>query len=228
MNEILDNPIWNALISGNNQFAAGNDSAKYFPEEVSPFAAVKDYSKEALQVLCDIVPPQRPYVLFCPEEIIMPDCWKVMMQIKALQMVCDKPAPPEAVDNDIIDLQDKDVPEMLALTRLTSPGPFSSRTIEFGNYQGIFKDGRLVAMAGQRLHPFGYHEVSAVCTHPDYNGRGYAGKLILNQLKLMKVASETPILHVKADNAKAIRLYKKLGFTERKEICIYRMQKQGH
>ncbi len=113
----------------------------------------------------------------------------------------------------------------MALTQLTHPGPFLERTIEFGNYEGIFNSGELIAMAGQRMHAYEYVEISAVCTHPDHTGKGYGRSLINNQV--YKIVEETNIafLHVRADNKHAIKLYKHLGFTVRSEINIYVLQK---
>ncbi len=81
---------------------------------------------------------------------------------------------------------------MLTLTQLTNPGPFAARTIDFGHYYGIFEGDKLVAMAGQRLHAFEYAEISAVCTHPDHSGRGYARELLLHQLHRIQTAKNIP------------------------------------
>jgi predicted GNAT family acetyltransferase len=122
-------------------------------------------------------------------------------------------------------LSAQQVPAMLALTQLTNPGPFFNNTIAFGHYAGIFRDDELVAMAGQRLHAGPYAEISAVCTHPSYSGKGYASQLMLHQAHRIQAASGTPFLHVKLDNARAIRLYHTLGFVSRREVIMYTIQK---
>jgi predicted GNAT family acetyltransferase len=133
------------------------------------------------------------------------------------QMVYEASAPPErsSSDPEIIDLSAPDVPEMLELTALTKPGPFNRRTHELGTYLGIRRDGRLVAMAGERLKVPGYTEVSAVCTHPDHAGHGYARILMTEVMRRICYRGETPFLHVREDNVRAIELYKRLGFKQR-------------
>ena len=115
---------------------------------------------------------------------------------------------------------------MIALTGMTHPGPFFERTIEFGNYEGIFKGNDLVSMAGQRLHPGEYVEISAVCTHPAHSGKGYASQLIISQVHQIRSASAIPFLHVKDSNLQAIKLYKSLGFELRKRMHIYSIRKK--
>jgi predicted GNAT family acetyltransferase len=108
---------------------------------------------------------------------------------------------------------------------LTNPGPFESRTITFGHYYGIFEGEKLVAMAGQRMHVFNYAEISAVCTHPDYTGKGYAAQLLQYQINRIKAASGIPFLHVRYDNDRAIKIYESLGFSTRRQVNFYVMIK---
>jgi predicted GNAT family acetyltransferase len=109
---------------------------------------------------------------------------------------------------------------MLNLVELTKPGPFAKRTPELGSYLGIREAAKLVAMAGERLKPFGYTEISAVCTHPDYQGRGYASSLVSILIRRITKRNETPFLHVRTENVNAIRVYEKLGFKIRRLINI--------
>ena len=115
---------------------------------------------------------------------------------------------------------------MIALTQLTEPGPFLQRTIEFGNYKGIFSSEELVAMAGQRMHPYNYVEISAVCTHPGYTGNGYARSLMNDQIRKIVEEGNIPFLHARDDNKHAIELYKRIGFTVRAEMNIHVLQKE--
>lgn len=227
MNHLLDNPIWTALSSGNKEFAKGNDRAKYFSEEVSPFAAVEEINQKEVRFLFDTVPSDLVFAIFTPHEMKIQEPWKMIQHMKVLQMVYDQLLPKPVIrHHDLVPLQRKDVPEMLSLTKLTDPGPFLPRTIEFGNYMGIFEENRLVAMAGQRLRPSPYVEISAICTHPDYMGNGYARSLIVNQLDQILAEPGIPFLHVKWDNLKAIQLYTGLGFSIRKEFSIYIIEKK--
>jgi predicted GNAT family acetyltransferase len=129
------------------------------------------------------------------------------------------------LNNKIIPLSKENVPEMIELTQLTEPGPFLERTIEFGNYKGIFINGKLAAMAGWRMQPFQYVEISAVCTHPDYTGKGLGTALMKDQVISILDEGKIPFLHVRSDNEIAIKLYKRLGFTVRRHMNFYVLQK---
>ncbi|OIQ66424.1 mycothiol acetyltransferase [mine drainage metagenome] len=225
MEHILDNPAWNALISGNQHLSFVNDQVGYFDKEVSPFAAFRQNTEDNFRFLHQILPHNGPVLFVSPIEIKIPPVWKVLRVITGFQMVYEnRGALPEATI-DMANLNDEHVPQMLSLTQLTNPGPFASRTIEFGHYKGVFDDDRLVAMAGQRLHPFNYTEVSAVCTHPDYTGKGYARQLLMAQLKRMTAASNIPFLHVRDDNERAIKVYEDIGFNTRSNVYFYLMMK---
>lgn len=225
MKHILDNPAWNALLTGNKAFSGGNDIAKYFPKEVSPFVATAEISAGNFNLLYDAIPFESHFIFIAPHDIEIPEQWKIVHYLKCLQMVFEGEIPADVSGEDPVPLTEQHVPQMLELTQLTNPGPFIERTIEFGHYQGIFDGDKLLAMAGQRLNPAPYAEISAVCTHPDYLGRGYAGKLLLSQAKRIKVAAEIPFLHVKAENERAIKVYEKLGFVTRKEMSFYVLKK---
>lgn len=225
MEHVLDNPAWNALISGNRNLSCGNDRARYFSKDVSPFAGLIESSPENFQVLYEIIPFDGPVGFITPQQMDIPGKWKVSRFIRTLQMVYDDhPGLPET-ELELAPLTGEHVPDMLALTKLTNPGPFAAGTIAFGHYYGVFDRDKLVAMAGQRLHIFNYAEISAVCTHPDYAGRGYARQLLLFQVHRIIATGGIPFLHVRYDNERAISVYKKLGFSTRKEIYFYILQK---
>lgn len=221
MKHILDNPAWNALSSGNRHLSLGTETAKYFVEEVSPFAAILENTLANFDQLHQVISSENPILLISDEIITIPEFWKTLNRIDGFQMVYDKPTEPALPSHSIVPLTKQHVPQMLALTKLTNPGPFSRRTIEFGHYEGIFDGDELVAMTGQRLHAFEFAEISAVCTHPDYLGKGYARQLILNQIYRIQAASGTPYLHVRSDNTRAIGVYEAMGFESRKEIYFY-------
>jgi ribosomal protein S18 acetylase RimI-like enzyme len=228
MEHVLDNPAWNALISGNKNLAKGNDFVKYFDDDVSPYVAFKENTIANFNLLHDFAPVNRPYLFVTPGEIEIPDNWKILNTIKGLQMVCNTPKPHvRNPDINVVDLTTEHVPQMLALTKLTNPGPFATRTIEFGHYQGVFAGDKLVAMVGQRLYPQPYAEVSAVCTHPDYVGKGYARELLIRQIGRIKAAANIPILHVRDDNERAIKVYESLGFATRIAVTFYVILKNG-
>lgn len=226
MTHILDNPIWNALITGNKSFAYGSEEAKYMERDIGIFAGLKTNSQINLDELCSLVPEKSLVVLFTPEEIALSAGWNIKLKKVLLQMVYQQQDLPVVDNNELITLQNKHVPAMLELTAMTNPGPFLSRTIELGNYEGIFHRNNLIAMAGQRLQPDPYTEISAVCTHPDYTGKGYAAKLVRSQISKITAAGHIPFLHVYPDNTAACKLYEKLGFYTRKEMVVYVLEKE--
>jgi predicted GNAT family acetyltransferase len=133
-------------------------------------------------------------------------------------MVAEREAKTPAAPEDIIELGEADTAEMIALARLTKPGPFGTRTRELGTFLGVRREGTLAAMAGERMRLADYAEISAVCTHPDFLGRGLAGGLMAAVMERMRKKGETPILHVRANNSRAIELYGRLGFVERRRL----------
>ena len=224
MTHILDNPIWNAFNTTNKSLAEGNECAKYCKRSVSAFAGMRNNSEADFESLYALSELNTPVVLFTPGEIPIPANWRINLQKNIIQMVYEGSIPPGESDQPFVALSDKDVPAMVSLADLTKPGPFLSRTIEFGHYEGIFSGDELVAMAGQRMQPDPYTEISAVCTHPDHTGKGYAVTLIRNQVQRILGLSRVPFLHVFLDNP-AQHLYRKLGFKDRREMTVYVLQK---
>jgi predicted GNAT family acetyltransferase len=225
MENVLDNPAWHAMISGNSHLAAGNQEVRYFPEALSPFAGLKNVSSESLKQLFNLVPEGRVVAMVTADVISVPDDWRILYQATLFQMTGEQFKKGLNSPHEIVRLQKHHVNEMLALTQLTNPGPFAERTLEFGHYTGIFHQGRLVAMAGQRLHAFEYCEISAVCTHPDHSGKGYGTALMRMQSERILSSGNIPFLHVRKDNLAAIKIYKHLGFDTRKEMNFYVIQK---
>jgi len=221
MKHILDNPAWNAFLTGNQQLSNGTDEVKYFMPEVSPFVAVHENTDHALHLLDEVIPFNSPIGVITTVPLSIPEPWTLLQRVDGIQMVYDAIAEQPSGNHAIRPLTDAHIPDMIALTQLTRPGPFSARTIEFGHYEGIFDENKLVAMTGQRLHAFNYAEVSAVCTHPDHLGKGYARQLIASQLYRIQQAGGIPFLHVRSDNKRAIQVYETMGFTTRTEIYFY-------
>jgi predicted GNAT family acetyltransferase len=212
---ILDNPIWTSLTTRQAYLAEGDDLARRYPVDVTALAALKEHSTEAFESLARISKSDA-VALFCYEPVTIPAGWKTIHTSNLTQMVCVEPQlAPSPGGSAIDELGNADSDEMVALTKLTNPGPFGSRTHELGLYLGIHQQGRLAAMAGERQKLPGYTEVSAVCTHPDFQGRGYAQILISAVMAKILERGDTPMLHVREDNAGAIRVYEKLGFRTR-------------
>jgi len=225
MSHLLDNPAWAALTTGNQNLSNGSHTAKFFSEKVSPFAAISE-PDQSLQELYDVVPFKNPIGIFTNRNSINPYPWKLINKIYGYQLLYSKDAELPVINNTIVKLNEHHVAEMLELTRITNPGPFLPETISFGNYEGILVEGKLVAMAGHRFHCHNYVEISAVCTHPDYLGCGYARDLLNSQIDMIQRRGEIPYLHVRADNKRALEIYLSMGFKIRSEMIIYILSKE--
>ncbi|MEO9146865.1 MAG: GNAT family N-acetyltransferase [Ginsengibacter sp.] len=228
MNHILDNPVWNALISGNQSLSQGTETVKYFSETVSPFVGFKEFTADNFNILHDQIKDERSLAIMSAGEVVIPASWQMVENLNVWQLVYrGTSVKPYMKNRAVVPLLDENIDEMVQLTGATHPGPFEKGTIRFGYYEGIFEGGKLAAMAGQRLHPNQYAEISAVCTHPDFTGRGLASALLLSQIQRIQSASEIPFLHVLSDNERAIKLYQKMGFVKRSEIFIYIIKKKN-
>ena len=227
MQHVLDNPAWNALISGNKNLALGTNPAKYFDKEVSPFAGLENNTADNLELLHTLIPHNGPVLIVTTTETYIPAVWKQLHCVKGYQMVFEGNPVSYTPRYTLKSLTKAHVEQMLALTKLTNPGPFAAKTIEFGHYKGIFEGELLVAMAGHRLHPFEYMEISAVCTHPDHLGKGYARELLNYQINTIKASNNIPFLHVRNDNERAIKVYESLGFKTRSEVYFYVLLKNN-
>jgi ribosomal protein S18 acetylase RimI-like enzyme len=201
----LDNPVWTSLTGPHKRFAERHGHAVRYLPDVAPFLAIPDAAAWP-----DVAALAGSGTVVTVAGAAPPANWETIEEIPGVQMVdvgvTAAPAP-EAVH-----LTTADVPEMLALVESTRPGPFLPRTIELGTYLGIRRDGRLVAMAGERLHPPGWTEISAVCTDPEYRGQGLAAGLVRALVAGIRARGEQALLHAAASNTGAIRLYESLGF----------------
>lgn len=221
MDHLLDNPVYHALTSGDAHLGSGTDNVKFFDEEVSPFAGIKDEDESGFDELHQLLPGSRNILYATRRKISVPQGWKLITGIEGLQFLLESKKSLGKRRIEPVPLDSSNVDEMVKLAALTRPGPFDKRTIEFGNYFGIFENERLVAMTGQRLHVAGFTEVSAVCTHPDFSGKGYAGILLEHQLDLIIANGQHPFLHVRDDNDRAISLYERIGFKENGPMNFY-------
>ena len=223
MRHTLDNMIWNAITTGNRDISVVDGDVGFYQQDIAPFVGLKELGKENLDKLYAVVPPGRRVAISYPDTLSPDESkWETLQQMDVTQMVYEWPVAEfvTGASTLIVPLSNEHVSQMLELTKLTKPGPFLQKTILFGNYFGIFVDGRLAAMTGQRMHPVPYMEVSAVCTHPDFRGHGYARALMLHVMKLILDNSFTPFLHVLTSNVTAIQLYESIGFRTRKKLFI--------
>ncbi|VVE83573.1 GNAT family N-acetyltransferase [Pandoraea sputorum] len=218
----LDNPTWNALTTKQSALAQGNELARRYEADVAPFAGVANTTQAAFHALASII-AQGGFVFLPSLEALPPvngihhdHVFSVIQMVDAGNV--------DALDEEGVEqLGVNDVPEMLALTERTRPGPFGKRTIEMGNYIGIRANGELIAMAGERMRLDGYVEISAVCVDERHRGKGLAGRLMNILRQQIKARGDTPFLHVKDDNESAITLYKRMGFETRQTFVMNRV-----
>ncbi len=215
----LDNVIWNALTTRQAGFAESFNEARRFVPEVTSLAGFRQPTPEGYESLAALLGSRATVGLFLDLPYQPRPGWEFVAGAPLLQMVCGNGSvhsgPQPASSSELIELGPVDSAEMIQLTALTKPGPFGKRTHELGTYLGIRHEGELVAMAGERLKVPGYTEVSAVCTHPDHTGKGYARILMTEVMRRIRDRGETPFLHVREDNARAIEIYRSLGFDRR-------------
>lgn len=212
----LDNPVLAALTGPHARFAERRGRVLGYRPEVSTWLALpaepdaRDWADAAPLVGADGT------ATLAGTPVVPPDGWEITFRVDGVQLVDESL---DAVhDEEAVLLGAADVPEMLDLVERTRPGPFRPRTIELGTYLGIRRGGELVAMAGERMRPPGWTEISAVCTAPEYRGQGLGGRLILAVAAGIKERGETPFIQAAGDNENAVRLYETLGFRLRRRM----------
>ncbi len=216
----LDNPVYYSLTETHQSFALELDGIQFYHPDFCPFGGcipplstekgVAHYARLTDNFfIVGERPSHTPKVELANELICN-------------QMVLSHPIalPPE---HEIITLGDADKDALLALVNLVQPGYFKTRTPEMGNYYGIFKEGTLVAVTGERMKMEQYTEISAVVTHPEHTGKGYASQLVAHTADRIFQENKTPYLHVASSNTRAIRVYEKLGFTTRRTISFWNL-----
>jgi ribosomal protein S18 acetylase RimI-like enzyme len=226
MTHLLDDPVWSALGTSHAALAQGGAAAKRYPGSIVPFAATADDSDDALRALGELASPGETLFLLRAAPIITPPGFNTTIAAPGVQMIADAPLDSVA-DERISPLCQADAEEMLALATLTKPGPFSLRALDLGGFWGIKLNGRLAAMAGQRMRQPGFTELSGVCTHPDFRGEGLARLLSLYVADQIFARGEQPYLHAWATNTPAIALYEAIGFKLRAGIHVAAIERVG-
>lgn len=211
MRHILDRPIWSALETRHARLSEGGTLAKRYVPSVSAFAATGDDAPESLEALRQLATPEDKLLLVQATDIVLPEGLITVSTASLVQMTAGQYLP-EISDPRIQPLRETDAEEMLALATLTKPGPFSLKALSFGDFWGVKVDGRLVAMAGERMKQPGYTELSGVCTDPDYRGKGLGRLLSRFVAGHIFAKGDQPYLHAYATNTAAIALYDTIGF----------------
>jgi ribosomal protein S18 acetylase RimI-like enzyme len=217
--ENLGNIIWRALSGSHRRLSVGTERTRRYARDFPALFAFHDPASpdfESFDSHCEAGDH-----LYCTEWAgTAPDGWKVQADLGVVGMLWrgDRPVLDHSIS--VVALEEAHVEEMRALARLTRPGPFAQKPIGLGDWLGVFDAGRLVAMAGERLHAGNLHEVSGICTHPDAQGRGLARALTLAMVRRQLDRGETPFLHVMPDNARARTLYERIGFEVEREVVL--------
>lgn len=217
----LDRPVW-ASLQHQSHWGLGDKRARRFHRDVNCFAATPDESADSLTALAELVQPgdDSVYLLQVPP-ITVPPGLQAAKVAQGVQMVATRRLP---ADDGVLVLGDADAAEMLALATQTQPGPFLARTHTMGRFVGLRVNGRLAAMAGERMRFPGHIEVSGVCTHPDFRGRGLARRLSASVTADIQRRGERPFLHAWTTNTAAIELYESLGFEVRTAVNVAVLQ----
>jgi ribosomal protein S18 acetylase RimI-like enzyme len=220
----LDNPVWHSLNEAHRQFALGDEELKLYPPNISPFVGVNSKDRQILRKLDGYIQSDEPFFIIGDLPDLPPENYVIHPVLICAQMVQTEPLEITPTE-EIIYLNDEYSEPLAELVNLVQPGYFRQDTRLMGDYFGIFKEGKLVAVTGERMRMDTFTEVSAVVTHPDFTGRGYAKQLIAHTVNKNLAIGITPYLHVAASNTPAIALYEKLGFRHRPKISVWKMNR---
>jgi ribosomal protein S18 acetylase RimI-like enzyme len=219
MKHLLDNIAWHTLSGRHDRYAAGTNDARRYAAGFSPIVGFADTVSPNFDALVSYCKPDEHF--YCDGwSGAAPSGWRVDAETTMFKMIWEMPLPESDAAPLGVRLGPEHAAQALELATLTRPGPFGLRTIELGEYFGCFDGGRLVAMAGERMHAGRLREISGVCTHPDFQGRGLARRLMLNLIRRQMQRGESPFLHVMRDNAGAHRLYERMGFRSYRESVV--------
>ncbi len=220
----LDNPAWHSLNEEHRAFAVGNEALKFYPSNISPFGGINSPDVRVLFQLDTLFKRGDSFYLFdeLPE---LPPNYTILSELLCVQMVCENTIPLEVTEK-IIYLNDAFAEPLGNLVNLVQPGYFRPNTRLMGDYFGIFQQNQLVAVTGERMRMHDFTEISAVVTHPDFVGRGYAKQLVAYTVNKNLAEGKIAYLHVAGSNTLAITLYEKLGFQWRRDIMVRKIQRE--
>ncbi|MBV8253088.1 MAG: GNAT family N-acetyltransferase [Chitinophaga sp.] len=219
----LDNPVWHSLQTIQRYFAHGTENVQRYAADVLPFMGYDPEKFTGLEEIAPWISPAGEALFIVGELPVLPEKWDVINELVCSQMVCE--TKPEEIphNEEIILLTEADREEMVNFVNEGQPGYFLAQTPSLGDYYGIRKHGKLVALAGQRMRMPGLTEVSAVVTHKDHRGKGYAGILTRHVAREIFEAGDIPFLHVLHNNQTAISIYERIGFAVRRAISFWKI-----
>lgn len=219
----LDNPFWSSLSSRHRALARCAGNVARYPPEFAPFLGVANADMDASDALVTLVEPGESVYLIGVAPRVSSE-WKLEAFRPLAQMICTAPIP--VIDGpEVIELSEEHRADVLALTALVYPHYFRPRTMELGRYFAIYRDGRLAAMIGERMGTDTTQEMSAICTHPDFNGLGYARRLTALLTNDNLEHGRLPFLHVSHENPRAKKLYEQMGYTHRPDVGFWSLRR---
>jgi GNAT superfamily N-acetyltransferase len=219
MNHLLDNIFWHALMGPHAKYAVGALGARRYAPGFSPIVAFATPQQPDFDALTPYCEPGEHF--YCGGWAgAVPAGWRIELESTMFNMVWDGAMPVSDAASGLVRLGPQHASQAQALAVLTNPGPFGPRTLELGEYYGSFEGQRLVAMAGERMHAGTFREVSGVCTHPEFQGRGLARRLMIHLIARQLQRGETPFLHVMSANSSARDFYRRLGFRDYHETVV--------
>ena len=219
MGQLLDNILWHSLAGAQAGFAMGTDNVRRYARGFSPLVGFADPGKPDLADFMPYLEVGEQF--YCAGWAgTAPTDWRVEVETTMFCMVWEGEMPATDEAPEAIRLGPRHASQALELAALTRPGPFGPRTIELGEYFGYFEGERLIAMAGERMHAGSFREISGVCTHPDFQGRGLARRLVRKLIRRRMRRGETPFLHVIRENRNAHQLYQRMGFRDQRETVV--------
>ena len=227
MDDSLRRPVWNMLSGPQAALALGGGLAVRIDPNYGPFAATRNRSDEALAALSALVGPGEAVWLVETEVWPVLPGFALTRSAVLVQMVAESPAPWLPGDAETVLLDEDDAAAMTEMVIATKPGPWGDKTRHYGAFHGVRRDGRLAAMAGERMRPAaGLAELSGVCTWPEYRGQGLAARLIRRVMAGFTARGDVPFLHSYAANTGANALYEALGFRTRREMVVTVLERQ--
>jgi ribosomal protein S18 acetylase RimI-like enzyme len=219
MKHLLDNIVWHTLAGPHSRYATGTADARRYAPGFSPIVGFADMARPNFDALAPYCEPDEHF--YCAGwSGPVPTGWRIDAESTMFMMLWESSMPAADEAREAVALAPEHASQALELATLTRPGPFGPRTIELGEYFGHFDGQRLVAMAGERMHAGGLREISGVCTHPDFQGRGLARGLVAKLIRRQMQRKETPFLHVMRDNSSARAIYERMGFRDYQESAI--------
>jgi len=219
MKVLLDNITWYTLTGPHAKYATGTDDARRYAQGFSPIVAFANVERPNFAALTPFCEPGEHF--YCAGwSGAVPPGWHIESESTMFRMLWESDIPTADDAPEAVPLGPEHASQALELATLTRPGPFGPRTIELGEYFGCFEGQRLVAMAGERMTAGTLREISGVCTHPDFQGRGFARRLMIKLIRRQMQRNEIPFLHVMRDNGSAHQMYQRMGFRDYLETVV--------